>query len=127
MFLAKRVATLRSTDVPYKGMSDEFHRYPRIEVEFLFESENTKSLRETPPDHPHAPRPPGPKLRANIINVADTPPAQLPGQPQMETGKIRQNREGRFSPLRFSDEVPHRANQRGQVAQNFRNADDGNF
>src|SRR5258707_15193479 len=108
-------------------MPDEFYLHTCFAIELLFERENTKRLREAPPHHANSPRSPGPELRANIIHVADTMPAQLPGQPQVETGKVRQNRKWRLSASRLRDEMPHRANQRGQVAQNFRNAHDRNF
>lgn len=78
VLLAEGFARLGSSNVADEGMADEFCGNAAFSEESLFERENAKCLREAAADDAHAPGTPGPKLRANVINVADAVRAELP-------------------------------------------------
>src|SRR5260370_7881313 len=76
-------------------MTDEFHGHPGIGVELFSERENAECARKPSADQIHAPRPPGPELRANIVDVSNALGTQLARQAEMKTRKVRQNRQRR--------------------------------
>src|SRR5260370_4255093 len=100
-------------------MADELHRHAGIAVKLFFKGKDAESLSEPLPHQIHAPGPPRPKLRANVIDISNALGAQLARQPQMKTGEVRQNRKRRTPELRLVDEPPHVAEQRMQSAQCF--------
>jgi hypothetical protein len=51
-------------------MADEFCVYAALAEEILFEWKDAKCLDEAAADEIGAPRPPGPELRTNIVDVA---------------------------------------------------------
>src|SRR5215472_10748860 len=74
-----------------------------------------------------SPRTPGPKLRADVIDISNAFAAQLPRETEMKTGKIREDRKGGFAAIRLFDNVAHGANKRWQTLQDFSDAHDRNF
>src|SRR5215472_9085513 len=100
-------------------MADEFHRDTGLRVKPLFEVKNAKRFGKAAAHQIHAPRTPGPELRANVVDVSNTSRAQLTRKPQVEAREIRKDGQRRFAPLRFCDEVAHRAGERGQTLQYF--------
>src|SRR6266702_8543314 len=100
--------------ISHERVADEFHRNTGIGVKLFFKGKDTKSVREAPPHQIYAPRPPGPELRANVVDVSNALGAQLARQPQMKTGEVRQNGEGRPATFGFVDEATHGAEQRRQ-------------
>src|SRR5216684_2867590 len=87
-------------------MTDEFHGHTGLGVELFFEGENAECPRKPSADQIHAPRPPGPELRANIVDVSNALGEQLARQPKMKTGKVRENRQRRASAVRPSRKLP---------------------
>ena len=108
-------------------MADEFCRDAGAGEEGFFEGENAEGLRETAADNAHSPRPPGPELRANVIDVADAERAELAREAEMKAGEIGEDGERRFAAPGFGNEMAHSADQRRKVAENFRDADDRDF
>src|SRR6202795_4751677 len=92
-------------------MADEFHGHTGVGVKFFFEMENAQRLCEPTPHQIHAPWPPGPELRADIIDVSNALGAQLARQPQMKTGEVRENRKRPPAALCFVHEPSHGAAQ----------------
>src|ERR1700756_2814801 len=111
----KCFATLTWPDLPDQWMADEFRRYACIAEEFLFEWKNTQRQRESPSHDAHAPGPPRPELRADVVNVANTDRLQFAGQPQMEAGEICQDCQLRTALFRGTQQSAHRANQLRKV------------
>src|SRR5438093_922735 len=58
--------------ISHERVADEFHRNTGIGVKLFFKGKDTKSVREAPPHQIYAPRPPGPELRANVVDVSNT-------------------------------------------------------
>src|SRR5260370_9614134 len=108
-------------------MPDKFHRNTGIGVKLFFKRKDTKSLREAPAHQIHAPGPPGPELRANVIDVSNPFRTQLARETQMKTREVRQNGERRPAALRFVHEPPHRADQGRQALQHLGDSYDGDF
>src|SRR6266699_4379941 len=95
-------------DIPHQRMPNKIRRYSARAIPILLEGENAEPAHESPPHQVSAPRPPGPELRANKINILDTLPLQRPREAQMKAGEIRENRETRFPSLGFPDQAfPH--------------------
>src|SRR3989442_12564701 len=89
-------------------MTDEFHGHTGLGVELFFEGENAECERKPSADQIHAPRPPGPELRANIVNVSNAPRAELARQAEMKTRKVRQNRQRRGGGVPLPPQPPPR-------------------
>src|SRR6266403_4115833 len=103
----KCLAGLRRRYLADQRMADEFHRYAGITEEFFLEWKNTQRQRESPPHDAHTPRPPGPELRADVVNVANADWLQLAGQSQMEARKIRQDCQRWTALFRGGNETTH--------------------
>src|SRR5882672_12744049 len=108
-------------------MTDEFHRYAGIGVELFFKREDAQCQSESPPDQICAPGPPGPELRADVVDVSNAFWKQFASEPQMKTRKVREYRKRRAAALRFIHEMPHRAPQGGKPLQHFGDAHDRDF
>src|SRR5712692_7193795 len=104
VFLAEKSPRQCGLHVSYERVADEFHRHASIGVKLFFERENTQRLRKPPPHQVHAPRPPRPELRTDVIDVSNALGAQLARQAQMKTGEVRQNRKRWPPTLRFLHE-----------------------
>src|SRR2546430_2089092 len=91
----KCFASLRRRNIADQWVSNEFNRYACVGKEFFFEREYAQRERESPPHDSNAPRPPGPELRADVINIAHAKRFQFARQPEMEAGKVRENRQRR--------------------------------
>src|ERR1700738_1777605 len=111
----------------YQRMTDEFHGDSGIAVELFFKGENAECLREAATHYAHAPGAPGPELRADVIDVADSMRLEFSGEAEVEAVKIGEDGESGFAALGFEDEAAHGADQRGEMAEDFGDADDGNF
>src|SRR6266568_1739737 len=108
-------------------MTDELHGHTGLGVELFFEGENAECARKPSADQIHAPRPPGPELRANIVDVSNALGTQFARQAEMKTRKVRQNRQRRVAAFRLVHKPPHRPPQRGQALQYLGDSDDRNF
>src|SRR5260370_21864829 len=108
-------------------MGDKFHRNTGIGVKLFFKRKDTKSLREAPAHQIHAPGPPGPELRANVIDVSNPFRTQLARETQMKTREVRQNGERRSAAVRLLHEPPHRADQGRHALPPLRDTYDGNL
>src|SRR5260370_7778575 len=95
-------------------MPDKFHRNTGIGVKLFFKRKDTKSLGEAPPHQIHAPGPPGPELRANVIDVSNPFRPQLPRKTQMKTREAHQNAQRKPTPLPLLPNPPHPAPQARQ-------------
>lgn len=84
-------------------------------------------MRETAANKADAPRPPGPKLRTDVIDIANAERAELAREAEMKAREIGEDGEGGFAAASFRDEAAHGANERRKMAENFRNANDGDF
>src|SRR5438093_1921921 len=108
-------------------MADEFHGHACISVELFFKGKDAEGVSEPPAHQIHAPGPPCPELRANVINVSNAPGAQLARETQVEAGVVRQDGEGRATALGFVSEATHGAEHRRQTLEDFGDSDHGNF
>jgi hypothetical protein len=104
-FAAERGAIPRRVYRAYERVADEGGGHAGVAVKFLFERENAQRLGETAAHKIHAPWPPGPELRADVVNIFHAEGEQLARQAQMEARKIGENRELGFAALRFADQV----------------------
>src|SRR5689334_8914217 len=108
-------------------MADEFHRHARVRIKLFLKWKNTESFSKTAAHQIHAPRPPGPKLRADVVDVSNALRAQLACESEVKTGEIRKNGQSGFAMLRYFNNAAHRPNERWQTLQDFGDAHDGNF
>src|SRR5215472_9869394 len=108
-------------------MPDKLHRHARVRVKLFFEVKNTERFSKAATNQIHAPRAPGPELRANVVDVSYTLGAQLAGEAQMEAGKICEDGKSRFAAARLIHKTAHGADERGQTLQHFRNTYDRDF
>src|SRR5882724_11866040 len=127
VFLAEFFPRQRRFYVSHQGMTDEFHRYAGIGVEPFFKWEDAQGQREPPPDQIRAPGPPGPELRADVVDVSNAFWKEFARQPQMKTREIRKYRQWRAPAFRFVHEAPHRAAQGGKPLEHFGDAHDRDF
>src|SRR4029077_5508583 len=123
----KRMAIERGAHRTYQRMADKFYGDPSVAVELFFKRKDAEGLREAAADYAHAPGSPGPELRADIINVSNAAPFEFAGEAEMEAGKVGEDSEGGLAALGFGDEAAHGTNERGKVAEDFGDADDGDF
>src|ERR1700687_2119508 len=98
-----------------------------IAIEFFFKRKNAQCLREAPAHYAHAPRPPGPELRADVVDVFNATAFEFAGEAQVEAGKIGEDRKGGLAALGLADEATHGANERRQMAEDFGDANDGDL
>src|SRR6266853_2550656 len=112
--------------VSHQRVADESHGHTGVGKELFFKRKDAESLRETPPHQIHAPRPPSPELRADVIDVSNAFGAQLARQTQMKTGEVGQNRERWAAALGFIHEAAHGAEQRRQALKDFGDSYDRN-
>src|SRR5256885_11766210 len=96
-------------------MADEFHGHTGVGIKPFFEGKDAKGVGEPPAQQIHAPGPPCPELRANVINVSNALGKQLARQAKVKAGEVRQDGEGRAATLRFVNEATHGAEQRRQA------------
>src|SRR3984893_12395081 len=104
-------------------MSDKIRWHAARSVPILFEVENAEAAHESPAHQVRAPRPPGPELRANEINILHALPLQRPREPQVKTGEVRENRETRFPSLGLPDQTFPHAVQGRELPGNFHDSD----
>src|SRR6266568_3639609 len=100
-------------------MTDELHGHTGISVELFFEGENAECERKPSADQIHAPRPPGPELRANIVDVSNALGEQLARQAQMKTRKVRENRQRRVAAFRLVHKPPLPIGIAGKYSRRF--------
>src|SRR5215472_9791792 len=114
-------------NVADKRMADEFHGHARVGVELLLEVKNAQRFGKTPADEIHTPGTPGPKLRANVIDIANAFGAQLAREAKMEAREVDEDGERGLAALRFIDQMAHGADERRQALEDFGDSHDGNF
>src|SRR6266478_2210558 len=123
----KCVAIERGVHGAHQRMADEFYGDSGVAVEFFFKWKNAEGLCEAAAHYAHAPRAPGPKLRADVIDVFNAAAFEFSREAEMEAGKIGEDGESRFAARGFGDESAHGADERGKVAEDFGDAEDGDF
>src|ERR1700721_2666503 len=106
---AKFFAALRCMDCADQRMADKFVGSAAAAEKSFLKGKNAKCLREAATHYAHPPRPPGPELRADVVDVADAKRSKLAGQPKMKTWKIGEDREWRFAAPCFRNETAHGA------------------
>ena len=121
------VARLRGLDTADEGMADEFCGDARFGEECFFEGENTEGLREALANDPNTPGTPGPELRTDEIDVFCAVRTEFTGEAEVEAGKVGEDGKARLAAFCFRDEMAHGADERRQVAEDFGDADDGDF
>src|SRR5271157_559528 len=107
MLLTKLLPVIRGAYRSYQRVPNEFRGNTHAAEELLLKGKNAQRLLESTPDQLCPPRPPGPELRADVIDIAISPVLQLPGQPQVKPRKIRQNRQRRLALFRLRHELVH--------------------
>src|ERR1700682_2056421 len=127
LLTAESMAIKRRVHGADQRMADELHGYSGIAIEFFFKRKNAQCLREAPAHYAHAPRPPGPELRADVVDVFNATAFEFAGEAQVEAGKIGEDRKGGLAALGLADEATHGANERRQMAEDFGDASDGDF
>src|SRR5215471_9169421 len=108
-------------------MTDELDVRTRFAEEFHFERENAEPERKSPPHEVCAPRPPSPKLRTDVINVAAAKRFQLSGKTQMKTWEIRKNHQRGLPTSGSLHQIAHRATQLRKMLDDFRDSEDCDF
>src|SRR5947199_3696073 len=71
VFPAKEFPRESGLDVSNQGMADELHGHTGIGIELFFEVKNTERFGKAAANKIYAPGAPGPKLRADVIDVSD--------------------------------------------------------
>src|SRR5712692_274625 len=127
LFAEEGLAVERGVHGANQRVADEFHGDSGVAVELFFERENAEGLREAAADYADAPGAPGPELRADVVDVLRTMAFEFSGEAEMEAGKIGEDSEGGLAAFGFGDEAAHGADQRGKVAEDFRDTYDGDF
>src|ERR1700726_1874727 len=92
-------------DVANQRMPDKICRDAACAIPILLEGKNAEPAHESPAYQVRSPRPPGPELRANEINILDALPLQRSRQAQVKAGEIRENRKARLPLPGFADET----------------------
>jgi hypothetical protein len=124
---AERGAVESWLDVTNERVTDEFCGDAGVGVELFFEGEDAQGLLEAAADDPYTPRPPCPKLGADVVGVGDFAEFEFAGEAEMEAGEIGEDGEGWFSVLRGVDEFSHGADEGREMAEDFGDTDDGDF
>ena len=86
-------------------MTDPVRLHAGLAIELFLEMENAQATDKTALHQPDAPRPPGPELRTNEIDVPYALVAKNSREAQVKCGEIRQNCKGRIPPLDFGDQT----------------------
>src|SRR5882672_2724913 len=113
--------------IPNKGMSNKIRRYSACAIPILLEWENAEPAHESTAHQVRAPRPPGPELRANEIDILHALTLQCPREAQMEAGEIREDRKSRPPSFGLSDQAFPHAGQGGELLANFDDSDQRHF
>src|SRR5271157_2147860 len=71
---------------PHQRVPDKLRGHPGIPEKLLFKRKDAQRLHKTLVDQPHPPRPPGPELRADVIDIANAARNKFARQPQMKPG-----------------------------------------
>src|SRR5271154_2971790 len=124
---AEFFAGLRCLHGADERMADESCGDARAAEERFLEGKDTERLREAAANDSNAPRPPGPELRADVINIANSVRAEFSREAKVKAGKVGEDRERRFAAFGFRYQTPHGSNERRQMTENFRNADHGDL
>ena len=124
---AERGAIEGWLDVADERMADEFCGDAGVGVELFFEGEDAEAEFETAADDSDTPRPPGPKLGADVVGVGDFSEFEFAGEAEMEAGEVGEDGECGFALFGGGDEFAHRADERGKMAENFGDTNDGDF
>src|SRR4030095_2247048 len=94
-----------------------------IAIEPFFKRKDHQSFADVFFQQPYAPLPPGPKLRAHVIDNGNSPLMHFPRNPPVESGRINHDGEVRFASVGFGDELVKKAPNFRQMVEDFRNAD----
>src|SRR6266436_2412527 len=113
--------------IPHQGMPDKIRRYPARAIPILFERENAEPAHESTTHQVRTPRPPGPELRANKIDILHALLLQCLREAQMEAGEIREDRKTRPPSCGLSDQAFPHAIQRRELLGNFNDSDQRHF
>ena len=94
-------------------MTDPVHRHVRALVDRLLELEDDQDSIRDLPHRPHAPRTPGPQLRADVVDDRDTEASDRARQPEVEVRKVDRHEHVRTPFGGVADEPPiHRVGLR---------------
>src|SRR5271167_3630981 len=85
-------------------MADESRIHAAVAVKLLFEGKNHQCLVDVLAQQPHPSLPPGPELRANIVDDGNPALAHLPRHSPVESGRIDNDSEVRPAPIGLSDQ-----------------------
>ena len=108
-------------------MADEFRGYACVADRMFPRKGKCTELARSGAVPDRSPGPPGPELRADVVDVANAMRPKLAREPKMKAGKIGEDREWRLAARRFGDKVAHGAHQRRKVLEDFGDANDGDF
>src|SRR5579863_165728 len=89
----------------HKRVSNPVRSHARLAVEILLEGKNAQPTHEAALHQPHPPRPPGPELRTNKIDIPYMLAAENTREAQVKCGKIRQNRNRWTALVDFGDQA----------------------
>ncbi len=124
---AERGAIERRLDVADERMADEFCGYAGVGIKLFFKRKNAEAEREAAPDDSYTPRTPRPELRADVVGVGHAAPFEFAREAEMEAGEVGEDGERGFALLGGGDEFAHCADERWEMAEDFGDADDGDF
>src|SRR5580704_210024 len=106
-------------------MADKSSVYSTLSIELLFKRKNHQRLIDIVPQQAHAPLSPCPELRSNIIDNGNATLLHLPRHPPVKCRRVDHDGEVGPASVSFLDQMPVEAENLGQVAENFGDADHG--
>jgi len=127
VFFAELTAIFSGSNGANERVADEFGGDSGVTKKLLFEGEDTEGFFESPGDELGAPGPPGPELRANVVDIANATRFEFARKAKMETREIGEYGDRRFALRGGSDEVVHGTKKGGKMFEDFRDADDGDL
>src|SRR5580704_11014125 len=106
-------------------MADKSSVYSTLSIELLLKRKNHQRLVDVIPQQTYAPLSPCPELRCNIIDNGNAALLHLPRHPPVKCRRVDHDGEVGPASVSFLDQMPVEAENLGQVAENFGDADHG--
>ena len=105
-------------------MSHELRSHSTIAVKLFLEGKDHQRLINVFAKQTHAPLPPSPKLRANVIDDWNATFFHLPRNPPVERRRVNDDGQIRLALVGFSDQLVKETPDFRQMTQNFGDTDD---
>src|SRR5579863_8061280 len=96
-----------------------------VAVELFFEGKDHERFVDIVADEPHPPLPPRPELRRNVVDGGNAALFHLPRHTPVEGRRVDDDGEVGAAAVGFADQAPKKSPDFRQMAENFRDANDG--